>query len=158
MRNLSAVLAEPRVAAVVVTSLIARLPKGMLPLAMVLLLRQRTGSYAVAGLTVGLVAIGDAATTPLQGRLVDRYGRGRVLLPTAAVHVLAVTAVLLLAGSAASTGWLAVAATVAGVGVPPISGCVKAIWAELVAAPVFLRRTPWNRCCNRCSSCPGRSW
>ena len=75
---------------------VARVPKGMVPLATVLLLHQVTGSYALAGLTAALVAAGDAASTPAQGRLIDRAGRGQVLIPTAAVHVAAVTALLLL--------------------------------------------------------------
>src|SRR5258707_15590991 len=80
------VLGLPRVRLVAVTSLVARLPKGMVPLATVLLLHQATGSYAVAGLAAALMAGGDAASAPVQGRLVDRFGRGWVLIPSAALH------------------------------------------------------------------------
>jgi MFS family permease len=128
LRQFRAILSDPRVAAVAVTSLLARLPKGMVPLATVLLLHQRTGSYTLAGLTTALVAIGDAATTPAQGRLVDRYGRTKVLVPTALIHVAAV--IVLLVASAPMT--LAAAACVAGVGMPPISGSIKAVWPRLV--------------------------
>jgi hypothetical protein len=44
-----AVLALRRVRLVAAASLVARLPKGMVPLATVLLLHQITGSYAIAG-------------------------------------------------------------------------------------------------------------
>jgi MFS family permease len=57
----------------------------MLPLATVLVLHQSTGSYAIAGIAVAATALGDAASAPAQGRLADRFGRGRVLIPSAAV-------------------------------------------------------------------------
>src|SRR5215469_11868323 len=88
------VLARPRVRLVAVTSLVARLPKGMLPLAVVLVVHQATGSYAAAGLAAASMAAGDAASAPVQGWLADRFGRGPVLIPSAAVHVAAIGAVL----------------------------------------------------------------
>ncbi|WP_343035064.1 MFS transporter [Fodinicola acaciae] len=129
VRSLRLVLADPRVRQVAASSLVARLPKGMLPLATVLLLHQVTGSYALAGLAAALLAIGDAATTPLQGRLIDRYGLKRVLPPIAALHVVAVVSLIFL------TAWplaLAVSAAAAGIGMPPVSGSVKAVWPRLV--------------------------
>ncbi len=130
-RSFRSVLALPHARAVAASSLVARLPKGMVPLATVLLLHQATGSYALAGVTAALVAAGDAASTPLQGRLIDRVGRGRVLIPTAALHVMAVTALLLLASAHGSAWALAASATVAGVGMPPVSGSIKAVWPQL---------------------------
>src|ERR1700733_13694630 len=110
------VLCLPHVRPVAVSSVVARLPKGMVPLATVLLLHQVTGSYAIAGITAALVAVGDAASTPLQGRLVDRLGRGIVLIPIAAVNVASVTAMLLLARDGGPTFTLAACACVAGIG------------------------------------------
>jgi MFS family permease len=130
-RSFRSVLALPHARAAAASSLIARLPKGMVPLATVLLLHQVTGSYALAGLTAALVAAGDAVSTPLQGRLIDRAGRGPVLIPTAAVHVTAVTALLLLARAHGPAGALAASAGVAGVGMPPVSGSIKAVWPQL---------------------------
>jgi predicted MFS family arabinose efflux permease len=127
-----AVLARPHVRPIAVTSLVARLPKGMVPLATVLLLHQITGSYAIAGISAALVAVGDAASTPVQGRLVDRLGRGRVLIPTAAVHVVSVAAVLVLARAGAPASAVAACACVAGIGLPPVSGSIKAVWPQLV--------------------------
>jgi MFS family permease len=133
-RSFHGVLALPHAPAVAVSSLVARLPKGMVPLATVLLLHQVTHSYALAGLTAALVAAGDAASTPFQGRLIDRIGRGWVLIPTAAVHVSAVTALLLLARAHAPAGALVGSAAVAGVGMPPVSGSIKAVWPQLAGA------------------------
>ncbi|WP_432881735.1 MFS transporter [Kribbella sp. CA-245084] len=122
------ILALPRIKSLAVSSLLARMPKGIMPLTLVLLVTQRTGSYALAGTVTALFALGDAATAPWQGRLVDRYGYARVLIPIALVHV-AATIGLVSTKTPAVLGALAV---LAGLGVPPISGAVKALWAELV--------------------------
>ena len=59
-----ALLAQPHVRPVAAASVLARLPKGMLPLATVLVLHQSTGSYAIAGIAVAATALGDAASAP----------------------------------------------------------------------------------------------
>jgi MFS family permease len=103
----------------------------MAPLSIVLLLRQATGSYTVAGVTAALFALGDAVSAPVQGRLVDRFGRARVLVPTVAAHAAAVSAILVLVRNGAPAGALAVCGCVAGVGMPPVSGSIKAVWPQL---------------------------
>jgi MFS family permease len=129
--SLRSVLALPGARLLAATSLVARLPKGMVPLAIVLLLRQATGSYAIAGITAACTAIGDAASTPVQGRLVDRFGRGWVLIPTAAVHAAAVAAVLILTRGHAPAPAVAGCACAAGIGMPPVSGSIKAVWPQI---------------------------
>ena len=124
------VLAVPRVRGLALSSLLARLPKGMMPLTLVVLISRHTGSYALAGTVTALFSLGDALTAPWQGRLVDRFGYARVLTPIAVVHVVA-TLGLIATGSPAVLCLLALAA---GLGVPPISGAVKARFAELVPA------------------------
>jgi MFS family permease len=114
------------------SSLIARLPKGMAPLACVTLIHQSTGSYATAGLVTAALALGDAATTPLQGRLLDRYGRGRVLLPSAVLYAVALSVLPLLAGRQTPVGVPVGCALLAGAGFPPVSGSMKALWPRLV--------------------------
>jgi Major Facilitator Superfamily len=125
------VLALPRARLVAVTSLVARLPKGMMPLAVVLVVHQAVGSYAMAGLATGLVAAGDAASAPVKGWLADRFGRGPVLIPSAVVHVAAVGAVLVLVRDGTAGGAVAAAACLAGIGMPPVSGSIKAVWPKL---------------------------
>lgn len=134
---LRAVVDPPSVRLVAATSLVARLPKGMVPLATVLLLRQSAGSYAIAGIAVALTALGDAASAPAQGWLADRLGCGRVLIPTAAVHVAAVAALLLLVRDRAPVAAVLACAGLAGIGLPPVSGSIKAAWPRL-AGPADL--------------------
>jgi MFS family permease len=123
--------ALPHARLVAATSLVARLPKGMVLLSVVLLLRQTSGSYAIAGVTAAAVAVGDAVSTPAQGRLLDRFSRGRVLIPSAALNVAAISAVIVLAGRGAPADVVAAIACLAGIGMPPVSGSVKAVWPQL---------------------------
>src|SRR5690242_9110051 len=118
--------ARPQVWPVAAASVLARLPKGMMPLATVLVLHQSTGSYAIAGIAVAATGLADAASAPAQGRLADRFGRGRVLIPSAAVHAAAVVAVLVLVHRGAPAAAVAAGACPAGIGMPPVSGSIKA--------------------------------
>src|ERR1700745_3396249 len=77
----------------------ARLPQGMAPLAILLLVRDATHSYAIAGLAVGAEAFATATCAPLLGRLVDRFGRRRVLGPLACAQA-AMYALLVVAAEA----------------------------------------------------------
>ncbi len=71
----------------------------MSTLAILLLVRGATHSYAAAGVAVGADAFASAALAPLQGRLVDRFGRARVLAPAAfARSVVSGAALSLLSG------------------------------------------------------------
>lgn len=65
------VLATPGLRGVVVTSAIARLPKGMAPLSLVVLVRDTGHSYVIAGLVAALLGLGDSVTTPRPGPAAD---------------------------------------------------------------------------------------
>ena len=93
------VLSTPGATRLFATALVARLPQGMSPLAVLLLVRGATGSYAAAGLAVGAAAFATAACAPLLGRLVDRFGRRRVL-GRAAVAEASMYALLVIAAEA----------------------------------------------------------
>src|SRR5262249_55498473 len=80
------VLRTPHVLPLLAAALVARLPIGIASLAIVLFLRDRTGSYATAGIVSAAFALGSGAGAPVSGRLIDRFGQGRVLVPLALVH------------------------------------------------------------------------
>jgi MFS family permease len=78
-----AVLSLPGLGRLLGAALIGRLPQAISTLAILLLVLGATGSYAAACAAVGAYALASAAVAPAQGRLVDRFGRLRVLPPTA---------------------------------------------------------------------------
>src|SRR3954453_21370951 len=62
-----------------------RLPLGINGLATVLFLRDRAGSFAVAGAAAGALALGAALGAPVSARVIDRLGP-RALIALALVH------------------------------------------------------------------------
>ena len=70
----------PHVKRLVLSGLLARLPMGMVGLALLLLVRENGGSYAAAGAVSGAYFIATAIGAPIAGRLVDRRGQARILL------------------------------------------------------------------------------
>ena len=68
------VLSLPGAPRLFASALVGRLPQGMSSLAILLLVRGVTHSYAAAGVAVGAFALATAACAPVVGRLVDRFG------------------------------------------------------------------------------------
>jgi MFS family permease len=128
-------LSRPGARRLVVSSIVGRLPLGLLGLSVLLLVRASTGSYGYAGLAVALGALGSAASASWAGRLVDRLGQTPVLAATGSAQAV-VLVVLALAGSGHPGGGLLVAlSALAGVLVPPVSGCARALWPEVTSDP-----------------------
>jgi MFS family permease len=114
-----------------VTALIGRLPQGMSSLAILLLVRAATHSYAAAGIAVGAFAFATAAGSPLQGRMVDRYGRARVLVPAALGQAGLLVALVLATAAGAGAIALVVLAAAAGSLSPAIAPSVRALLGEV---------------------------
>src|SRR5215211_2174000 len=76
------ILRKRRVQGVVGSAAIAGLNVGA-PLAIVLMVQRETGSFAEAGAITGAIAIASAIAGPVQGRLIDRFGQTRTLIPLA---------------------------------------------------------------------------
>ena len=125
------ILRRPGIAAIVAATLIGRLPIGISGLAILLYVREVTGSFAAAGIATGLLALGSSAGAPFQGRLVDRRGVG-MLLPLAGVHAAGLLLVWLLGAGGASGGVLAAASLVAGLSLPPLSSVLRGRWPWLL--------------------------
>jgi MFS family permease len=107
----------------------------MSSLAILLLVRGATGSYAAAGAAVGAYALASAAMAPVQGRLVDRFGRLRVLAPSAAGQGVALLALVLVAHGHAGSVALVLLSGLAGVLVPPIAPTVRALLRDVFRDP-----------------------
>lgn len=122
-------LRAPRVASLIGWALVARLTNGFSWLALVILVHDRTGSYLQSGVAVGVAAGGSGVAAPVVGRLVDRLGQTRVLVPTGTVEGLAFGG-LALVGAGDGPAWLLlVLAAVSGLATAPVSASLRALWS-----------------------------
>ncbi len=137
------VLSRPGAARLFATALVARLPQGMAPLAVLLLVRGATHSYAAAGLAVGASAFATAACAPLLGRLVDRFGRRRVLAPAAVAEASMYALLVVAAEAQLGAGALIVLAALAGAFLPPVAPVVRAMLGEVFDDPT-VRETAYS--------------
>lgn len=129
------VLSAPGATRLFVSALFGRLPQGMSSLLILLLVRGATHSYAAAGVAVGAYACAGAACAPVVGRLVDRLGRGRVLVPISIAQAVAYV-MLAVAGSAGAGAVVLVSlSALAGALLPPIAPTVRALLRDVFAEP-----------------------
>ena len=131
----------PHAKALIGWSLLARLPLGMTPFALLLVVRGEGDGYGSAGLVVAVYTIALGIGAPIRGRRVDLLGPGPVLRVGAVAYAAllgAVVAVALLDGGAAL---LAVVAALAGFVHPPIGSTVRIVWPRI--APGDLRSTAY---------------
>ena len=115
-------------------SVIGRLPLGMTGLAVLLLVRDATGSYAAAGAVSAAYALAFAVVSPARARTADRRGPVRILLLMGVLHPLVLLGMVLLADAGAGVAPLALAAVLAGSTVPPLGAVLRAMWPRLVPA------------------------
>jgi predicted MFS family arabinose efflux permease len=125
-------LSLPGARAPVLASTFGSLPIGMYGLAILLLARDATGSFAEAGRVVGAFGLANAIGAVAQGRLMDRLTQPRVLRVAATGHVLALAALLVAAGRDAPTWVLALCATAAGLCLPQLPAAMRSLWGTLV--------------------------
>jgi MFS family permease len=114
--------------------LLARLPISMQGLGVVLLVEGTTGSYALAGAVAATFALAQALCGPLLGRLVDRHGQARVLLPALVLHVTGLAGLVTLALSDAPTWTLFAPAALYGACYPQPGSLVRARWAHALGS------------------------
>lgn len=111
---------------------VARLREGGIGLALVLLTRQATGSFAIAGGVSAVFYLSSAVMRPVQGRWMDRAGHRRVLTTVAVVNALLLCAVS--AAAAGRSGWLlGVGAVAAGASMPAVSATLRALWPSVAS-------------------------
>lgn len=131
MRSYLSVWRLPSAPVLLVAGFAGRLPSAMLPLALLLMVQQRTGSYAVAGLASAAYGLAMAGTAPVLGRLADRRTPRPVLLAQAAAYPLLLAALVAVVLADAPAAGLVAAAGVAGAATPLVSGAVRAAWSRV---------------------------
>ena len=137
-RGLSAyasLLRLPETARLLSGALIGRMQIGMASLAILLVVHGSTGSFADAGLAVGVFGAVGAGFTPVLGRLIDRVGQVAVLVVCGVACPVAFVALAFGARHGASFGELLGVAAVAGAALPPLASCMRALWPTLAPEP-----------------------
>ncbi|WP_051969261.1 MFS transporter [Kitasatospora azatica] len=119
----------PGLAPVFLAALVGRLSYGTVALALVLTVRDTTGSYTSVGAVLALFGLTAAALAPVRAALIDRHGARRVLPVLAAPY-----AALLLLLACAGPRWLPLLAAVAGACAPPLGPVLRARLSELLGA------------------------
>lgn len=107
---------------------VGRLPLSMAPLGILLLVEAERATYSLAGFVTGAYAVGSALGTPLWGRLMDRFGQIKVLLPTALTSASLVVALALATTGTAPPVVLVVLAALGGFAYPPMSPALRSSW------------------------------
>jgi MFS family permease len=131
VRAYLAVWRLPSAPALLLAGFAGRLPSAMVPLALLLMVQQQTGSYAVAGLTSATYGIAMAFMAPGLGRLADRRGPRPVLFAEAALYPLLLVALVAVILGGAPTPVVIGAAAAAGAATPLVSGTVRALWSRV---------------------------
>jgi MFS family permease len=133
MRSYLTVWRLPSAPVLLLSGFAGRLPSAMVPLALLLMVQEQTGSYAVAGGVSATYGIATALVAPVLGRLADRRSPRIVLFAQSALYpLLLATAALVVLGGAPTLAMLGAAAAV-GASTPLVSGTVRALWSRVDA-------------------------
>jgi MFS family permease len=123
----------PHMRRLVLSGMLARLPMGMIGLALLLLVRENGGSYAAAGAVSGLYFVATAIGAPISGRLVDRRGQARILRSRAVSFPALLVGVCALALLDAPLPLIGAAAAAAGGLMPPVGASLRSLWPRMFA-------------------------
>jgi MFS family permease len=127
------IFAIPRAWRFSVAGIIARMPMSMYGLGTVLLISAVTGHYGLAGSVSAAGSVGFAVCAPQLGRLTDRLGQHRVLIPVSVTFALSVAG-LSAAVALRAPDWTLFACGIAGGATMPQTGpMARARWSTLLA-------------------------
>ena len=133
------ILRVPGVALLIAATTLTRIPFAINALAVILFLRETTGSFATAGLAAGALALGAGIGAPVAARVIDRHSAA-MLLPLAVIHGAAILLLLGLGEAGAPGAALVASALVAGVAFPPSGSVLRSRWPELMGGDPELTR------------------
>lgn len=127
------IFAIPRAWRFSAAGIIGRMPMSMYGLGTVLLISAGTGRYGLAGTVSAAGAIGGALCAPQFGRLVDRLGQHRVLVPVCLTFALAVAGLVLAVTLRAPDWTLFLCGITGGATMPQTGPMARARWSALLA-------------------------
>ncbi|MFP3515601.1 MFS transporter [Pseudomonas sp. SIMBA_077] len=125
-------LTRPGHATLSLFSILIRFPVAMRSISCIMLISATLDSLRIAGIVAGALMITQAITSPVLGRLADRFGQKKVLGITCASHVVAVTALIALVLYGAPLWAMMTAAIFAGCSSVPVDGFIRTRWASMV--------------------------
>ena len=128
-----AVFRAPGSAAFCAAAFVMRFSIAVYPLALLLLVATRTHHYGFAGVLSGAYILGGAPGNPIGARLVDRFGQRRVLIPGAALHVIAVAGLVVIAESNLPDWAMVAPAALIGLSYLSVGSMVRARWSFVLA-------------------------
>ncbi len=131
-------LRPPGAAGALAASLVGRLSLGMTGLALLIMVRATSGSYASAGIVSAAYAVSLGIAAPSRARRADRRGPVGVLRFCGLTHPLAFVLLVALAHEGAATPVLALSAIVVGATVAPLGSVMRALWGDLLTGPQLL--------------------
>ncbi len=126
------VLRLPGVALPAAGSAVASIPIGILGLSLLLLVRQSSDNFAVAGAVVAIFGVGTGLGIVGQGELIDRVGPKPVLLVASCAQVTVLVVIAVVAAMKGAPWLLGALAFLAGLGEPQVGGALRAMWPSLV--------------------------
>lgn len=135
------VLRTPHAARTFGAALLGRLSYGIVPLSLLLAIKDATGSYTVAGGALALFGAASVVLSPARAALIDRHGPRRALPPMAGLYaaLLAVLALVTWRPGAPPLVLSALALTT-GACTPPLGPVMRTLWSSLVSDRELLQR------------------
>ena len=126
------IFAIPRAWQFSLAGIIGRLPMATYGLGTVLLISAGTGRYGVAGSVAASSALASAVCAPQLGRLTDRIGQHRVLVPACLIFALSVAGLVAAVQLRAPDWTLFAAGSAGGAAMPQLGPMARARWSVLL--------------------------
>lgn len=130
--NYRATLTVPGARSFFLTTVLGRLAVSTYALGVVLMASAFYPSYLQAGLIAGCFAGSEAVGGPIVARFIDTYGQRRVLPPLALVHLLSVTALIIVVSRSAPIAIAVAVAICAGASAPQFGAFASVRWSRLL--------------------------
>ncbi len=133
-----AIASPPGARRLFATSILARLPEGMLSIGLLVHTQHLTGSFAAAGVVTGAYAVALGVGGPVLGKLVDHRGQTSTLLVSASAAATLLVAIAALPAGASLAVLVALAAGI-GLATPPVGACLRTQLPALLPDPGAVR-------------------
>jgi len=122
------------------SALTGRFAYPLVGLPLLFAIEESTQSFSTAGVALGAYGAGAGFLAPARARLIDRFGRRRVLLLLSSVFGLSLISLALLTSSLAATWLCVMVAGLLGAFAPPLGPTMRVAWASLTPNPILLKK------------------